>query len=306
MRAFVGVTDRNWYRFLSVRPHLTEVNFWRPSGRGFRAIGSGEPFLFKTHMPDDALVGGGFLSGSVELRLSEAWEYFGEGNGVASLAEMRRSISAYRREPLGVGDDPMIGCVLLRNVFFVGERQQYPTPPDWASNIVVGKTYDLASPSGSYLEAALKALLDRAGPGTEVPGDIFGDPRLVAPRLGQQAFKALVLTAYHRRCAVTGAKIRPTLEAAHIRPISFEGQHRTDNGLLLRSDVHTLFDRGYLGIEPVTRTLQVSPRIRADFGNGDELYDRAGHPLIVTPQRKMDQPNREALEWHMDTVFRSA
>jgi hypothetical protein len=62
MRAFIGVTDDGWYRFLATRPELTEVNFWRPSGRNsFRALDPGEPFFFKTHHPHNKILGGGFF-----------------------------------------------------------------------------------------------------------------------------------------------------------------------------------------------------------------------------------------------------
>ena len=137
-----------------------------------------------------------------------------------------------------------------------------------------------------------------------VEGDIFGTPRLTPVRLGQAAFKALVQEAYGRRCAVTGDKIVPVLQAAHIRPVTAQGQNRVDNGLLLRSDVHTLFDRGYLGVHPERNTLLVSPRLRADWGNGEEFYARAGsgEPISV-PARRSDRPNRDFLTWHADEVF---
>ena len=93
VRAFVGVTDSSWYHFLRARPDLNEVNFWRPSGQGFGALLSGEPFIFKTHRPNDRLVGGGFLSGSTKLRLSEAWDFFGEANGVPSLDAQRGKLA---------------------------------------------------------------------------------------------------------------------------------------------------------------------------------------------------------------------
>src|ERR1700749_3195837 len=93
VRAYVGVTDDNWYRFLADRPGVTEVNFWQPSGaREFRVLAPGEPFFFKTHYPHNRLVGGGFFSDSARLRVSEAWEFFGEANGVASIEEMRARI----------------------------------------------------------------------------------------------------------------------------------------------------------------------------------------------------------------------
>lgn len=79
------------------------------------------------------------------------------------------------------------------------------------------------------------------------------------------------------------------------------GEHRLDNGLLLRSDVHILFDQGYLGIDDHHR-IQVSPRLRSDFGNGAEFYSRAG-VVIDLPERRAERPSREAVTWHMDTVF---
>jgi hypothetical protein len=83
VRAYVGVTDGDWYRFLAARPDIAEVNFWQPSGgRAFRVLETGEPFLFKTHHPHNRVVGGGFFSGFAVLPLSEAWSLFGEANGL--------------------------------------------------------------------------------------------------------------------------------------------------------------------------------------------------------------------------------
>jgi putative restriction endonuclease len=114
MRGYVGVTDGDWYRFLADRPQdLGEVNFWRPGGgRGFHAVAEGEPFFFKTHAPDNRVVGGGFFGGFAPLRVSEAWDLLGTGNGVASQEAMMRRIAHYRREPIAPGEDPEIGCVL--------------------------------------------------------------------------------------------------------------------------------------------------------------------------------------------------
>ena len=74
MRAYVGVTDGDWYRFLASSA-ADEVNFWRPGGgAAFRALAVGEPFFFKSHYKDgNRVVGGGFFSGFARLRLSEAW-----------------------------------------------------------------------------------------------------------------------------------------------------------------------------------------------------------------------------------------
>ncbi len=100
---------------------------------------------------------------------------------------------------------------------------------------------------------------------------------------------------------ITGTKIRPVLQAAHVRPLPAGGEHRLDNGLLLRSDVHTLLDRGYLAVDPRHRLL-VSPRLREEFGNGEQFYARAGQQITL-PRRVADRPARAALEWHLDEVF---
>jgi putative restriction endonuclease len=74
------------------------------------------------------------------------------------------------------------------------------------------------------------------------------------------------------------------------------------NGLLLRSDVHTLFDRGYITIIP-DRTLRVSRHLRDDFDNGQYYLGMSGAEVWVPP-RAEDRPEAELLNWHADTVFR--
>jgi hypothetical protein len=137
VRAYVGVTDDNWYRFLAARPAMTEVNFWQPSGgREFRVLAPGEPFFFKTHAPHNQVVGGGFFSDSAQLRVSEAWELFSEANGADSMAQMRARIGRYRRAPLGPGEDPVIGCLFVRDVRFFAPGATAAPPPGFARNIV--------------------------------------------------------------------------------------------------------------------------------------------------------------------------
>jgi putative restriction endonuclease len=312
VEAYVAVTDGEWYRFLAGRPELDEVNFWRPGGgRGFHRIAVGEPFFFKTHHPHNRVVGGGFYSGFAPLKVSEAWDLYGYANGVEDLDQMRRRVGQYRRAPIGRAEDPEIGCVFVRDVAFFPDDQSAPPPPDFAANIVQGKGYDLAD--GAYaayfrdlllrIVGGIAIEIDLGGPWHR-DGPVYGDPRLTPQRLGQRAFHAVVLDAYHRRCAITGAKIRPVLQAAHIVPLPAGGEHRLDNALLLRSDVHTLYDQGYLAVDPKHRLL-VSPRLRAEFGNGEQFYAQAGE-TIALPDRRADRPGSDFLEWHLDTVFKAA
>ncbi|BCB81189.1 hypothetical protein GCM10022251_67790 [Phytohabitans flavus] len=76
----------------------------------------GEPFFFKTHYPDNRVVGGGFYSGFAQLPISTAWELFAEANGVNSPERMRARVGQYRRVPIQPDEDPVIGCVFVRDV----------------------------------------------------------------------------------------------------------------------------------------------------------------------------------------------
>jgi putative restriction endonuclease len=125
---------------------------------------------------------------------------------------------------------------------------------------------------------------------------------VVFPRLGQGTFRVLVTDVYDRRCSVTGERTLPVLEAAHIRPYGQNGPHDPRNGLLLRSDLHTLFDRGYVTVTPDHRFL-VSRRIRDEFENGRDYYllqDREVRP----PNRVEAAPAADYLDWHASNVFR--
>ena len=78
MNLFLAITDNDWFRFLRRRPEVDEVNFWRPHGQRFKALGPGDPLLFKLHSPQNFVVGGGFFAHASALPASLAWEAFGE------------------------------------------------------------------------------------------------------------------------------------------------------------------------------------------------------------------------------------
>ncbi len=305
MKAWIAVTDNDWYRFLRQRPHLKEVNFWQPGGsRLFKTIGVGHPFLFKLHAPENFIAGGGFFTHASLLPSSLAWETFGEKNGAASLEEMRHRVERYRPKRRDPRKDYTIGCILLQDPFFFEEGDWIPAPEDFHPNIVQGKSYDLASPAGKALWEAVRLRLRREvieRGRRELEGPMFGRPVPVRQRLGQGTFRVWVTDIYQRQCAVTREKALPVLEAAHIKPVAQGGLHRIDNGLLLRTDVHALFDRGYV---TVTRDykFRVSRRLKDDFDNGEYYRQFQGGELWLPPSAE-DKPKREFLEWHGDTVF---
>ena len=131
----------------------------------------------------------------------------------------------------------------------------------------------------------------------------FGHPMLVLPRLGQGAFRLEVLDAYDNACAVTTEHSLPVLEAAHIRPYAEEGPHDVRNGIVLRTDIHRLLDRGYVTITEDHR-FEVSRRLREDYENGKAYYAMQGQPLHLPGDRGI-APAGDHLRWHHENVFLS-
>lgn len=281
-----------------------EVNFWQPSAATeFRALTPGQPLLFKLHSPDNYIVGGGFFAHFSRIPVSLAWSAFGERNGAPSFDEMRRRIAKYRGNPVDPKDDYVIGCIILQEPFFLDRPNWFPVPADFSRNIVRFKGYDLTTGAGRTLWSdvlAARNLGVRQIADLEA-GPMFGDPAMVRRRLHQGAFRVLITDTYQRHCAVTGEKTLPVLDAAHIRPVTESGLHSINNGLLLRSDVHTLFDRGYVTVTPDYQ-FRVSRRLREDWSNGRAYYELDGRQIWL-PKNDSDRPSRTELEWHSDSVF---
>ena len=293
LQLVVAVTDDDWFEMLRRQPDLGEVNFWAPSAANFRALEPGELFLFKLHAPRNVIVGGGIFAYSNSLPCSLAWEAFGEANGVRSPQEMRARIARYRRADPSDRSDFLIGCRILTQPFFFEETDWIPVPTSWSPNIVSFKTYDTGDAEGLALWEAVSDRLvrnDTYGLSDEVR---FGVPHLVKPRLGQGAFRILVTDIYGRRCAVTQERTLPALEAAHIRPYSDGGEHEAPNGLLLRRDIHSLFDTGYVTVTPDLH-FEVSRRIREEFDNGRHYYALHGQRITV-PDLASQRPDSGAL-----------
>lgn len=301
MRYWVGVTDKSW--FAQLRRELPEeVNFWQPSPSiPTNLLQPGVVFLFKLHSPDNFIVGGGFFVRFSVLPARLAWEAFGTKNGVRDYPSLRARIEHFRG---AVRTDPEIGCNLLCQPFFFEDANWIPAPASWPANTVRGKTYDTAERVGQdlWLEVAARLGMTQRTVAAESEAERYGAPFLTRVRLGQGAFRVLVTDAYQRNCAISGERTLPVLEAAHIRPYADEGPHQVSNGLLLRADLHKLFDDGYVTITE-DRHVLVSPRIREEFENGREYYRFDGMPLIALPSDPSSQPSRDFLRWHNTEVF---
>jgi len=317
---YVGVTDSRWFQYLAARAP-DEVNFWIPSPKvGFRALPEGGLFLFKLHYPQNFVVGGGFFVRYTRLPLMLAWNAFGAKNGVDSLPDFLTALRRFRRDAHPSQD---VGCVILAAPFFFPREQWIPAPESWSKNIVRGKGYGTDSDDRRELLAAVRQRLHAVGE-TDDLLDTETEPdrplRLIRARLGQGAFRALVTDAYTRRCAISGERTLPALEAAHIKPYAESGPNRTENGLL-RSAARLLHNptvaRRFKVLPPgrfatertggvLACTLRMGDRAKRRGGGAGDRRSRLGHEesglnlhrlfdagyVTVTPERRIEVSRR--------------
>jgi len=132
--------------------------------------------------------------------------------------------------------------------------------------------------------------------GSFSPKDITdGRERILASivrRRGQPEFRRMLLGAYDGKCAITGCDAEDALEAAHIIPYLGVETNRATNGLLLRADIHILFDMGLIAVDTSNMTLLVSPDLERT-----EYNLLAGEHLRF-PKNPNLVPNIEALNEH--------
>jgi putative restriction endonuclease len=310
MTGYIANTDQKWFEFLRSLPPQEEVNFWNPSDHYMFRGPIGSPFLFRLKAPMNAIGGVGIVSWADRMPEWLAWECFGQGNGAPTLEAMRTQIARLRKSSDIQKRDTLdqIGCIVLSRPVFFPPELWIPQPTDWQKANLRYARYDLTVGEGLRVwEGCVQRAQGMALPQVDPPlppvagADRFGAPTLVTPRLGQGVFRLAVTKAYESACAVTQEHSLPALEAAHIRPYGHDGQHDVRNGLLLRSDLHRLFDRGYVTVTPEHR-VEVSARLREHFSNGKSYYPLHGHQIIV-PKKTIYHPDPQLLQWHNEHVF---
>jgi uncharacterized protein YjbI with pentapeptide repeats len=112
----------------------------------------------------------------------------------------------------------------------------------------------------------------------------------IARRQGQSKFRQSLLKAYNYRCAITGCDAQDALEAAHIIPYSETENNHLSNGLLLRADLHTLFDLDLIAINPETMKVHLAPSLRRTS------YSKLEGESLKLPHNKAHCPRKEALQ----------
>jgi hypothetical protein len=116
--------------------------------------------------------------------------------------------------------------------------------------------------------------------------------RAIQERMGQPKFRSAVLKAYERKCAISGCDVEEAIEAAHITPFSGGRSDRLSNALLLRADLHTLFDLGLLSVNPRRWTVVMNAALRRTE------YENYHDKKIHLPRDKKYWPSPSKLDQH--------
>ena len=185
--------------------------------------------------------------------------------GASGSGNSTKALRMYVSPPAGVGESRLTQLIMLGS----DAHTQYLEDGEAASD----PTDDLSSAAQEPFAPSDK---DRRGTAM----------RFIKERRGQQAFRASLMDRFDGRCVASGCAVRAVLEAAHIMPYRGIGDNHVDNGLLLRADLHTLFDLDLLGIEPVSLRVHLNPLALGTYAELHEKILRIGDRL----------PSREALE----------
>lgn len=315
MNIFVANTDYNWYNWLRNNSEVDEVNFWRPLGNStFSYLKEGELFFFKLKKAHAGkIVGFGQFLMYQPMSLIDSWETFGIKNGVSSSNKMVERINEYTKRKDGTRAtwNHEIGCIIITNPVFFPPEYWVNTPEDWKDQIVFGKGYTMKEGIGKRIYndciqvaemLRMPLIEDLFGVPIAVDqSNRYGEPVLTRPRLGQGGFR-MKITSIYGKCAVSGEHSTPVLEAAHIRPYSDSGSHEIQNGILLRSDIHKLYDRGYVTVDP-DYTFRVSETLKDEFNNGKTYYELENRKIWL-PSDNNHWPSRENLEYHKQVLFK--
>lgn len=120
----------------------------------------------------------------------------------------------------------------------------------------------------------------------------------IVRRRGQSEFRKQLLRAYQHRCAVTACSLHEILEAAHIHPYMGDETNVVSNGLLLRTDIHTLYDLGLLWVNPADLRIEISEALR-----DSEYVSFEGRSLNL-PKNHAEHPSRLALEFRFNAIVK--
>jgi len=299
----IAITDQQWFEFLRSEQYQGLVNFWTPTPWNPKELQSGDRVYFMLKSPIREIGGYGEFAWYRNMTLSRAWDEFGRGNGVNSRDELIASADGYVKKNSKLVDkidlNSEIGCFALEHVVCWG-KEGYMTPETY------GASFGKQVVKYKYFDSDPFVLSSATSGPSEPPTDFESQAGRFSPRAvttakdrqGQPEFRAALLKNYDGKCCVTRETSEEVLEAAHIEPYVNRKSNHPRNGLLLRRDIHKLFDEGLLAVDGDGKVL-VSSRV-----GPDSKYPQLAGTRVRLPVNPAFRPSLNTLAEHRRSKFR--
>lgn len=298
-RFAISPTDEEWFSLLKSYQYLDRINFWTPTPWNIKSLKSGDRLYFMLKAPIRKIGGYAEVVKYENMSINKAWDTFGLGNGVKGLEEFILRTTKYkgkRSNKENLDQNPVIGCIELKEAVFF-EPNKYITPGDlgvsFPNQVVKIKCFQ-----GEFLNLGEETVDLPTSPfslvGSRNENRKF---REVNQRVGQESFRRAIFKAYDNSCAITGESCKDLLQAAHIQPYKDENSNHVQNGILLRIDLHRLFDTGLI-------TIDTDYRIRFSSIFQSNEYRKYEGKKICLPNHKQQYPSLQALEYNNKYKFR--
>jgi putative restriction endonuclease len=286
----ISPTDIEWFKFLRTEGLNSEINFWTPTPWNVSRLASGDKLYFMLKSPIRKIGGYGQFVEYKNMSVNDAWNKYGFKNGCTSKQELIDRLDKYKAsnssDERSVTDSE-IGCIVLTNaVYFDDDKfldlDNYEI--DFSRFIVKIKYYNENDPLEIVTQSSVREF-------ELLPTTLekLKKSRLVTERKGQGNFRAIITTAYSNKCCISNETTPELLEAAHIQPYFDENSNHVKNGLLLRVDLHKLYDNGLLYIDE-TFKIHISPEVKSEY------YQKLNGAAIRLPDNNNLHPSIEALK----------
>lgn len=299
MALWIKSVQPSWFSFVSARADFDEVNLWNPShNRSFEGAEVGDIVVFRIEGRKGQIFGYGQFFASAIYWASDAWDIFGERNGVGSLDLLNTAIRA-RRGASSTGTPLAIACHDIVHPVYFHNGLRARIPPEVLARLGPGPIEEDGE-DGKLLLRFIGETEAQARQFAEVSiVQVPSDRRPVYP--GRSGFRLSVTEAYGRTCAITGETVLPAPDAVHIIAREYGGGYGVRNGLLLKRDLHGIYDAGYLSIDDQHRVM-ISVWLPQAFPNS-ATYLALNNATLLLPRNLDHHPDPTALAWHREMRF---
>lgn len=281
----IANTEIKWAEFLMEKGITGEVNFWTPTDWKIRGLKRGDRLYFMLKSPIRQIGGYGSFVDYKIMDVDAAWNEFGIRNGCDSILELKSRLAAYNSNVTLSA----IGCLILNDICF------FDSPVDPAN---VGLSFPREVVKFKYYRDTTDPFLSHEAISYTTPfalvhsTDKTKKNHLMSERVGQPQFKLDISNAYGYKCCISGEVTPELLQAAHIQSYINKDSNHPQNGLLLRIDLHKMYDSGLLTIDEDYK-VHISRKVTSPD------YTMFDGKTIALPKNKSKWPSSIAIKEKM-------